>query len=269
LSEQLFSLFEAGDFRLPVGPVGAGGAPLPATLETIAQCPALACTLFRAANSAYYQGLPKAASLREASIRLGAEQTVALVTEASAAGALPAMTRLFPRYLTPLWRHSFGCALGARWLAERCGYPGLAEQAHLGGLLHDVGKWLLLALLERLCAGSERPALTAQLVEEVLESLHVELGERLAAAWHLPDDLVRVIGGHHRERPGDQALLDVVVRLADRGCHKLGLGWRHEPGLILPTTAEAQCLGLDELALAELEIMLEDRFGLFAPPPAS
>mgnify|MGYP001821563813 CR=1 FL=1 len=38
------------------------------------------------------------------------------------------------------------------------------------------------------------------------------------------------------------------------------LGLDKNPDMALPTTAEAQFLGIDEIALAEFEIMLEDRF---------
>jgi hypothetical protein len=51
-----------------------------------------------------------------------------------------------------------------------------------------------------------------------------------------------------------------LVRLTNLGCHKVGLGWKSDPDLILPTTAEAQCLDIDEITLAEYEIMLEDRY---------
>jgi hypothetical protein len=52
----------------------------------------------------------------------------------------------------------------------------------------------------------------------------------------------------------------ILVKLANNGCHKLGLGLTERPDIILPTTGEAQFLGIDEIALAEFEIMLEDRF---------
>ena len=60
----------------------------------------------------------------------------------------------------------------------------------------------------------------------------------------------------------------LLVRLASLACRKLGLGSPAEVDLVLPTTAEAQALGLDEIALAELEIMLEDRLLLALDNPA-
>ncbi len=272
LTEQLLDLFDAGHFHLPVGPAvverfetppepaGTGSGDC---AELIRLDPALTCRLFQAANSAFYQGLPKAASLGEALTRIGTTGATALLRESCREPSAAAGTFLVSRYLPSLWRHSFGCALGACWLAERCGFRELGPQAYLGGLLHDIGKWLLLALLDKVAAGGDnRARLADQLIEEVLESMHVELGLRLVTQWNLPDDLVRVVGRHHQEGQAGQELLVALVRLANQGCRKLGLGWSHDPGLILPATAEAQFLGLDELALAEYEILLEDQFGL-------
>jgi len=225
--------------------------------------PVLAGNLLRAANSAYYAGLPKIRSLDEALSRIGVETAAQVIATACRNGQYPPQGQLHAHYLLPLWQHSLGCALGARWLAERCGYPGLAAPAHLAGLLHDFGKWLLLACFARLAADSRADNGPGdQLAAEVLSSMHVELGLQLVAEWHLPDQLVGAIGRHHQAKLDGEDLVVVLVRLANLGCHKVGLGWQSDPGLVLPTTSEAQFLGLDELSLAEYEIMLEDHFGL-------
>ncbi|MDH3998166.1 MAG: hypothetical protein OET90_04940, partial [Desulfuromonadales bacterium] len=57
-----------------------------------------------------------------------------------------------------------------------------------------------------------------------------------------------------------QDIIVALVRLANKACSKIGLGLTVQPELILPTTAEAQFLGVNEIVLAELEIMLEDQF---------
>jgi hypothetical protein len=50
----------------------------------------------------------------------------------------------------------------------------------------------------------------------------------------------------------------LFVRLNDQACEKVGIGLRGDPTIALAATAEARALGLSEVALAELEIMLED-----------
>jgi hypothetical protein len=50
----------------------------------------------------------------------------------------------------------------------------------------------------------------------------------------------------------------LVVRLADHACNKLSIGLNPDPTIVLAATPEGQLLGLSEIALAELEIALED-----------
>ncbi len=49
-----------------------------------------------------------------------------------------------------------------------------------------------------------------------------------------------------------------MVRLANLVCRKLGIGLRTDSDLILVTSSEAGLLGLSDIALAELEIAMED-----------
>ncbi len=237
--------------------------------ELLSRAPVLAGTLFRRANSAFYRGLVPVAGIDEGLIRVGPECFRDELRQCCAVALATPPGILLPAYLPKLEQHSLGCALGARWLAERCGYRLLAEQAQLAGLLHDIGKYALLAGLERLAADvAIAPLLSPQLVEDILADRHVAAGLRLHAEWGLPATFAAVIGKHH-DSPGDgQELLVVLVRLANQACHKLGLGSVAEADLVLPTTAEAQTLGLDEIALAELEIMLEDQLLLVLDNPA-
>jgi putative nucleotidyltransferase with HDIG domain len=272
LTARINAGFAAGRFHLATDPamtIKAGATPAPTgssalhLAELMSRDPALVCNLFRAANSAFYQGLPKVRTLGEAITRIGEPGAADVVARTRRDGALSPGKRFTPRYQPPLWQHSVGCALGASWLADRCGYRRLSDQAYLAGLLHDIGKWLLLAILEQFADDGESGVVLAdQLFKEVLESMHVELGMRLATEWNFPDDLTRVIAGHHQSGLDSQDLLVSLVKLANQGCRKIGLGWDHDPDLVLPTTAEAQALGINELALAEYEIMLEDYFGL-------
>ena len=139
--------------------------------------PVLAATLFRLANAAFYQGLAPVAGLEEALTRLGLDSVMVVLKKNCAAALAAPPGKLLTEYLPKLWQHSLGCAIGAGWLAERCGYRLLAGQAHLAGLLHDLGKFSLLAGLERLAADEEVAALLVpQLVETILASRHVEIG---------------------------------------------------------------------------------------------
>jgi HD-like signal output (HDOD) protein len=272
LTASINDMVASGQVHFPVYPPVArqvdtllrqGVPEKPVLIELINHDPVLTCNLFRAANSAFYQGLPKVLTVGEAITRIGVQRTAQLIEEACRDGELCPRSRLTLRYLAPLWRHSLGCALGAGWLARRCGYQSLVEQVHLSGLLHDIGKLFLLAILEQVATCDETgTALSDTLIEEILASMHVELGLRLVVEWNLPDKFAAVIGRHHEHELDSQDAIVALVKLSNKGCRKVGLGWENDPGLVLPTTAEAQFLGVDEIALAEFEIMLEDHFQL-------
>lgn len=271
LTEQIFATIAAGQVQLPVHPITvtqaaallqAGLPPSTRLVSLIGSDPVLACKLLHTANSAFYQGLPKVATIDEGLARIGVEHAAKIIDQVCRERGHAGRGPLLSRYLGPLWQHSVGCAIGARWLANRCGYRTLAEQAHLAGLIHDIGKWLLLAVFAQLAEGDTGIVIAGPLIDEVLNNLHVDVGLRLVAEQHLPDELAPVVGGHHQTVLGGQDPLVVLVRLANLGCRKAGLGWAHDPDLVLPTTAEAQFLGIDEIALAEYEIMLEDQFQL-------
>lgn len=227
----------------------------------VSRDPGLTSNLFRAANSSFYQGLQKTNHLDEAITRLGCEKTVQIIERTCRDGEGCPRGELLPRYLPALWQHALGCALGAQWLAQRCGYHGLAEEAYLAGLLHDIGKLLILTALDEVSTCSDFGlTLSDQLIEEVIDTMHVEQGKRLISDWNLPENFAKVVDDHHDEELNTQDIVVSLVKLANNGCRKTGLGLNEDPELVLPTTAEAQFLGIDEIALAEYEIMLEDQF---------
>jgi HD-like signal output (HDOD) protein len=269
LAEIIRDLVDADRVRLPVHPMLvkqvmtslANHGPESNQLWTLVNSdPALICNLFRAANSSFFTGLPKTVSVEEAVIRLGNDKAVEVIERACQEGESSSQGPLLTHYMPSLWQHAQGCALGAKWLANRCGYQNLADQAYLAGLLHDIGKQFLLAALEEVASSDEFGIrLTEPLVEEVLSTMHIQQGIRLFEDWNLADVFKEAVADHHDDVLETQNIMVALVKLANKGCRKVGLGLEKTPDLVLPTTGEAQFLGIDEIALAEFEIMLEDQ----------
>lgn len=270
LTEIIKEMVDADRVRLPVHPIlsqqvtaclATEGSESKQLWALVGQDPSLLCNLFRAANSSFFSGLQKTLSIEEAVTRLGASTASQVIERACREGENCPQGELMPRYMPSMWQHAQGCALGARWLANRCGYQGLADQACLAGLLHDVGKQFLLAALEEISScGEYGMTLSEQLVQEVIATMHVEQGLRLCEEWNLPDVYKEVIADHHDEDLDTQNIVVALVKLANKGCRKAGLGLVRNPEIVLPTTGEAQFLGINEIVLAEFEIMLEDQF---------
>ena len=95
----------------------------------------------------------------------------------------------------------------------------------------------------------------------------IEQGRRLFEKWNLQEVYKEVVSEHHDEELDTQNIVVALGRLANLGCRKLGLGLGKYPEIVLPTTAEAQFLGIEEITLVDFEIRLEDQFlaGKFAP----
>lgn len=279
LTEIIKEMAEADRVHLPVHPdiglhvskrLSAESFDIKELQWLIGRDPGLLCNLFRAANSSFFSGLHKTLSIEEAITRLGQDKTRQVLEQACKESISARKGELLPNYMPDLWLHSQACAAGSRWLANRCGYQNLDEQVYLAGLLHDVGKQFLLAALEEIAvSGQFRMTLSSQLINEVITTMHVEQGIRLFQEWNLPELYLEVVTSHHDLELDTHNIPVALVRLANLGCRKLGLGQEKHPELVLPTTAEAQFLGIDEISLAEFEIALEDQFlvGKTVPPP--
>ena len=219
---------------------------------------ALATEVLRAANSPFYGGLSKIQTVKNAIVRLGVQEVANIVLMTTERAKYELRDPGLVAKTKPLWRHAVGVAVGAQWLAKRLGYGEIAHQAFIGGLIHDVGKLLLLCILDDLMKDDDTPPFGEAVIEELLASKHTEEGYRLAQQWNLPEEYARVIKEHDAEQvAGDDALL-LMVRLANHACHHLGIGLVGDESIELASTEEAQQLCAGEIVLAELEITLED-----------
>jgi putative nucleotidyltransferase with HDIG domain len=175
--------------------------------------PALAASVLRVANSSSYVGRVPCRVLQQAISRLGMRLVTEIVTAVAVRGRLfvnPTCADL----LATLWQHSVLAAFFAKEIARM--RRRNVEVAFLCGLLHDIGKAVLLNGIDRVLAGEtpvpDFPPLLAAVREQ-----HMAAGALLAAEWKLPDQIAESIVGHHdvtlSSRYPDLACM---VRLADR-----------------------------------------------------
>jgi len=233
------------------------------TVDEVAQIAngdmSLASQMLKLANSPMYMGRTKVATIKEAVIRLGAQQVVNIAIAASQASTHESSNPAMDKYMKALWAHSHGAALGARWLALNCGMRGVADENYLAALLHDVGKLYLLKSIERLVnAGVINSMFDEELVLEIFEVMHVEQGYRLMQHWNFPVMYCDVIKFHHEEDWDTVNKMLAIVRFVNKACYRAGLGLKHEPELDLINTPEAEILDIGEFQITELLLLLEE-----------
>lgn len=233
------------------------------TVDEVAQVAnedmSLASQMLKIANSPMYVGRSKVATIKEAVIRLGAQQVINLVIAASQAAVHSSSNPALDTYMKALWLHSHGCALGSRWLAQSLGMRGVADETYLAALLHDVGKLYLLKSIERLVdAGVINSLFDDELILEIFEAMHVDQGYRLMQHWNFPVMYCDVIRDHHAEQWDHVNKMLAIVRFVNLACHRIGLGLKHEPMFDLSATPEAELLEVSDAQIVELEAILEE-----------
>src|SRR5262249_9669394 len=92
-----------------------------------------------------------------------------------------------------MWDHSVAVALVARDLCALSQKADEMDSAYLAGLLHDVGKPIVAAMLleaEKLIAGGPGGGwITSDAWIEVIAKVHRPVSLALAQRWNLPDDV--------------------------------------------------------------------------------
>lgn len=236
-------------------------------VEIILKDQVLASRVLKVANSSFYAGLKSAKTIQEAVVRLGAQSVSNLAVVVTQGQIYTSPRKGINRFLERLWSHAIGTAFAAQWLSSRLGLNRLCDESFLAGLLHDIGKLFLLKVIEDLqTRGTDSNSFSPTLIDDVLETMHCQHGECLMRQFNLPEIYCTVAARHHQNSVAGEEITLNLVRLANLTCHKLGIGLRHDPGLMLSTSPEAMTLMAGDLMLAELQVQIEEQLAQMGRP---
>lgn len=170
--------------------------------EIIRRDISLCSKLLQLVNSAFF-GLPrKIDNPEEALLHLGLQSVRALVLSIQVFSLFD-QVKVKQFSLDALWNHSWRVGNLARSLAHFEKAPDeTAETAFTAGLLHDVGKLILVSGLPRrwqeaLDEQRKQRIPLWQAERQVLGTTHAEIGAALLALWGLSDHLVEAVAFHH------------------------------------------------------------------------
>ncbi|MCB1755170.1 MAG: HDOD domain-containing protein [Gammaproteobacteria bacterium] len=269
LQELIAAELSSSDFQLPVfnevalklqNALGDEDITIDDIEALIMEDPALAGQILRMANSAFYKGLGEIDTIKRAILRLGSEQVASMAMLASQKQAYSSDNRQIAAYMETLWKHSFVSAVGCKWVAQHGGFASDASVAFLSGLLHDVGKLVILKVVEQIQQqNGPSGGISDEAILEIIESpLHTECGYQLMKAWNLPEPFDLVVRDHHDKDSEQHQILLAIVRLMNQVSESMGFSVRNDKDVMPAASEEAQLLGLSEIELAELEIFIED-----------
>lgn len=226
--------------------------------EVISKDVGLSAKLLKIVNSPLYGMTQKVDTLSRAVALVGSNQLTNLALGVS----VISLFRDVPPQLMDMrsfWKHSVCCGVWARLLAGQLRVQH-EERYFVGGLLHDVGRLLLLKKAPELYCGILEAAAAEELPVHELETQllgydHAQVGGRLLEQWRFPRELLLAAQGHHAplENELEDSLEAALVHLADIVAHAL----QDEVGGPLdrvPALSEAawQRLGLSKNVIAPL-----------------
>lgn len=204
--------------------------------KLISNDPALCTRVLKVVNSAFY-GLPgQIASIERAIVLLGLNAVKNIAVAAS-------LVKLFrggeisPEFSArDLWLHAVATATASKVIADEL-KMGMADEAFLAGLMHDIGVMVelqfdrqkMVSTLEKTGCDKGVPRTDMRAAEtEVYGANHEQFGEGLCRKWKFPTTLSTVAGHHHEPMrlPEGQRTLACLVFVADHISAELGQGFR-------------------------------------------
>ncbi len=178
-------------------------------VKTIMSDQILTLKILKIANSALYAKHEKITSLQQAVVYFGLNSLISIAT-------IHALSNIVPKNASRVkmvLNHCLLTGLIARLLAPYCAED--PEEAFVCGLLHDVGKTVLLENLTPL-------RLNESHFEKIIDEYHPVAGLRLAERWNFSEVIKSVIRFHHAPDT-DKTHFKILnlISLADRIAHNL------------------------------------------------
>ncbi len=180
---------------------------------------AIATTILKVANSAYYGLSGMVSSIHQASVVLGYKTLEEMITMASASTLLGSRLKGYRMNAGALWQHSLAVAMGSRIIAKERA-PKHENDAFSIGLIHDAGKLILDRYIaerkDEVDQIMEKGSHTFLHVEQKLFGFdHTELAAEMCSKWQLPENHITAMRYHHNPSESKENELAHIVHLAD------------------------------------------------------
>jgi putative nucleotidyltransferase with HDIG domain len=222
----------------------------------ISNDPALTTKVLKMVNSAVYGFPGRISSVSHATMLLGLNVIKGLLLGVS-------VFELMQKTMNGLYEHSLACATASRVIAQKKGLKE-PEEVAVAGLLHDIGKVILLLEFQKEYEAAMTEAKTKGIsivdAEKVyFSATHAAVAGWLAEKWRFPLGLIEVIEYHHRPALSKSAPMETaIVHFADILVRARGFGFAGEDLVPEVNLAAFELLQLSESDMKDVLSAMED-----------
>ncbi len=188
-------------------------------VATIQSDQSLCLTILKIANSVLFGRPQKVDSIKMAVVILGFNEVQRIALTKALLNSFGKLARQHKPFIDRFWQHSFVCGMAAKVIAQDLHIS--TEIAFMGGLIHDIGKLIMLQTFTEDYAPeqwmselSNEHTLHEEL--QIYSFTHDILGGQLLKKWFFPDSLITAVAYHHRpEGAVVEKAFARIIQLAD------------------------------------------------------
>lgn len=209
---------------------------------------ALAARVLKIANSAMFSRQREITTINQAIMTIGFKTLKGVIVAAT----LRQLNRKFGKTEQAIWENSTCTAIGARTIATKLKKP-YAEETFLLGLLHDLGKLVLMRQVtkeyEAIFNETAKGTTFVELEQKQLGFNHALIGALVAKKWNFSMETCQAILHHHdvvpAENRNDLDEKTLIIQAADLVAHAIGYGHPEGyPDCLEPANKALMMLGL-------------------------
>jgi HD-like signal output (HDOD) protein len=208
--------------------------------------------LISISNSAYYQGLRENKTVEQAISRLGLISTKKYVEIIYNRALYTTQKRINLDLMEKLWKHSLSCGLAAQATCDMINVKQ-AEEVFTMGLIHDIGKLILLQICSELDIDINGSKMNPEERTDLLKMFalnHGAFGATLLSRWGFSNDYQQIALLHDNLESADPIFKELlIVHFANQISKASGYEWEDEKDLNIKESLSARLLQLDSLAI--------------------
>lgn len=181
----------------------------------------LAARLLSIANSPFYGMCRKVDDIENAYVILGNNIIRNILISAGALDSFPVTDER-----NKIWYHSLEVATVSEYLAKKVDLEH--GRAYMVGLLHDVGKFILLDAYpeHQSIIQANHTMSSGSSIEEEMNLMginHAQAGATVIGVWNLPEEMQLLVEKHHYPAISENSKELTILQLADDICYMLGM----------------------------------------------